>query len=124
MPPVHVGVAVVHVPPLPVTTSLPLALAVVFSTIPLAAPLDEMLRKVRSSAPMVVLTTLSAVPVVVVRVLSGAVPTPLVSVTTTVPPPVALNAVLPPVDAVEPAVEPDGGRRAVAGDVDPDPVCR
>ena len=51
---------------------------------PLTAPLAEMLWNVRSSAPMVVLATLSAVPVPDVMVL----PAPC---TVTVPPPVALK---------------------------------
>ena len=63
---------------------------VLLSTMPLAAPLAEMLWKVRPLAPIVVLATLSAVPVVVVRVL----PAP---VTVTVPPPVAVKAALAPV---------------------------
>lgn len=61
-PPVQLAVEVQE-PPLPETVRLPLA-PVVFSTIPLLAPFDEMLRKVRPLAPMVVLVTLSAVPVV------------------------------------------------------------
>ena len=48
--------------PLPVTVSPPLV-PVLLSTMPLAAPLAEMLWNVRSFAPMVVLATLSAVPV-------------------------------------------------------------
>ena len=60
-----------------------------------------MLWNVRSSAWIVVLATLSAVPVVVVSVLFGAV-APLVSVTAMVPPPVALKAVLAPVEALMP----------------------
>ena len=79
----------------------PAAAPVLLSTIPFAAPLAEMLRKVRSSAWMVVFWTLSAVPVVVVSVLFGAV-APLVSVTATLPLTVALKAVLAPVEAVMP----------------------
>ena len=82
------------------TVSEPVA-PVLASTMPLAAPFAEMLRKVRPPAPMVAPDTFSAVPWSVVRVLSGAVPLALGSVTTTVPP-VALNAVLPPVEAISP----------------------
>ena len=53
-----------------------------------------MLRKVRPLAPIVVLATLSAVPVVVVRVFTIEV---LFWVALTVPPPVAVNAALAPV---------------------------
>ena len=85
----QVGVATVQVPPLPVTVSPPSppAVPVLLSTMPLVAPPDEILRKFRSLAPIVVLATLSAVPVAVVIVLSGAVPTAFGSVTLTVPPP-------------------------------------
>ena len=69
VPPVHVGVAAVQMPPLPVTVS-PATAPVVFSTIPFAPPLAEMLRKVRPSASIVVFATFSAVPVVVARVLT------------------------------------------------------
>ena len=86
--------------PSPVTTRFP-EVPVLLTTMPLGAPLAEMLRKVRSSAWIVVFWTLMAVPVVVVSVLFGAV-APLVSVTAMVPPPVALKAVLAPVDAVMP----------------------
>lgn len=61
---------------------------VLFSTMPLVAPLDEMLRNSRLFVPMLVLTTFSAVPVVVLMVF-GFVPV----VTVTVPPPVAVNPV-------------------------------
>src|SRR5689334_19234748 len=84
VPPEHPLVsAFVHVPPLPVTTRLPLA-PVVSKTIPLAAPFDEMLWNVSPLAPMFVLETVSAVPVVVSIVFA-------VPVTLTVPPPVALK---------------------------------
>ena len=70
---------------------------VLFSTMPLAAPFEETLRKVSPVAPMVVLATLSAVPVVVASVFAE-------PVTLTVPPPVALNALLAPALAVTPPV--------------------
>src|SRR3954469_363943 len=87
-PPEHPLVsAVVQVPPLPVTTRLPLA-PVLLRTMPLAGPDAavplEMLWKVRALAPIVVLATFSAVPVVDEIVLP-------VPETTTVPPPVALK---------------------------------
>ena len=77
-------------------------LPVLLSTIPLAAPLAEMLRNVRPLAPIVVLATLSAVPVVVVSVFTS-VPVAaglhgFSSQTLTVPPPVAVNAELAPVE--------------------------
>lgn len=59
---------------------------------PLEAPLAEIDLNVRPLAPIVVLATLSAVAVVVVRVL-------VVSVAVMVPPPVAVNAGLEPVDS-------------------------
>src|SRR5581483_6243962 len=81
------------VPPFTVTVPLP----VVASAMPLAGPLAavpaEMLAKVRPLAPTVVLLTFSAVPVVVVSVLA-------LLVLLTVPPPVALKAVLVVVLAV------------------------
>jgi hypothetical protein len=89
VPPVQVGVATVQDPPLPPTVSPPLD-PVLLSTIPFTAPFEEMLRNLRPEAPIVVLDTLSALPVVVVSVLA-------VSVAVTVPPPVALNAVFVPV---------------------------
>jgi hypothetical protein len=69
---------------------------------PLAAPLAEIERKLRSAAPMVVFATFSAVPVVVASVLSGAVPFAFGSVTTTVPPPVAEKALVAPVERIVP----------------------
>ena len=85
-------------PPLsPFTVSPPLD-PVVFRTMPFVAPLDEMLRNSRLFEPIVVLATLSAVPVVVVSVLTSA---PVAaglhgfsSQTLTVPPPVAVKAAL------------------------------
>jgi len=66
LPPVQVGVATVHVPALPlmVNPPLPAAVPVLFSTMPLDAPFEEMLRKVKPLEPIEVLTTLSAMPVV------------------------------------------------------------
>ena len=75
--------------PLPVTVSPP-EVPVLDRLIPGLAPLDEMLWKVSPPEPIVVLETLSAVPVVVVIVLP-------VPVAETVPPPVAENPVLVPV---------------------------
>src|SRR5947207_12101046 len=69
--------------PVPVTVRPPLA-PVVFNTMPFAPPLAEMCSKVRPLAPMFVLATLRAVPVVESIVLT-------VPVTLTVPPPVALK---------------------------------
>src|SRR5262245_62832066 len=89
-PPVHVGVAELQTPPLPVTVR-PAVAPVVFNTIPFAAPLAEMLRNVRPVPPMVVLVTVSAVPVVVVIVLTT------LLLLLTVPPPVAVKAGLLPV---------------------------
>ena len=83
--------------PVPSTDRLPLA-PVLLSTMPLVAPLDEMLLNFRPLAPMVVFATLSAVAVVVVRVL-------VVSVAVTVPPPVAVKAGLAPVDTVSAPVK-------------------
>src|SRR5262249_51549740 len=81
-PPVHEAVEV-HEPPLPATVRPPDD-PVVLRTIPFVPPLDEMLTKFRPLAPMVVLLTLRAVPVVLLIVLP-------VPVTFTVPPPVALK---------------------------------
>src|SRR5262245_50250716 len=96
-PPVHVATEV-QVPPLPVTISPPLD-PVLLRTMPLVGPLAavpaEMLRKVGPRAPMFVLVTFRAVPVVVAIVL-------VEPVTLTVPPPVALKALLAPVDNVTP----------------------
>src|SRR3954470_1494540 len=78
--------------PVPLTVTPPEA-PVVLSTIPFAPPLAEILRNFSPEAPIVVFATLRAVPVVVVRVL-------VVSVADTVPPPVALKAVLEPVLSV------------------------
>ena len=66
---------------LPVTVKPPLA-PVVFKIIPLAAPFAEMLRNVSPLAPIVVLTTLRAVPVVLLMVF-------VAPVTLIVPPPVS-----------------------------------
>ena len=74
---------------------------VLLSTMPFGAPLAEMLWKVRSSAWIVVLATLSAVPVVVVSVLFGAV-APLVSVMARLPLTADTNAGLAPVVALMP----------------------
>ena len=81
---------------------------VVFRIILLAAPLDEMLRKVRPLAPMVVLATLSAVAVVDVSVLTMDV---LFCVALTMPPPVAVNAAFEPVLRLQTAGEGDGCAR-------------
>src|SRR6266478_5408705 len=75
------------VPPVPAvvvepTTVRPPLVPVVLRTMPLVAPLAEILRNVRPEPPIVVLATFSAVPVVDVIVLA-------VPVTVTVPPPVA-----------------------------------
>src|SRR4051812_44998570 len=69
VPPVHVGVAVVHVPALPVTVR-PAVVPVLLSTIPFAAPFAEMLRNVSPLAPIVVLAMLRGVPVLVESVLT------------------------------------------------------
>src|SRR5690242_14939620 len=61
-PPVQLA-AEEQVPPLAEIVR-PLVEPVLFNTIPLVAPLDEMLLKVRPLAPMVVFVTLSAAPVV------------------------------------------------------------
>jgi hypothetical protein len=92
-PPEQVGAAGVHVPPLPVTVKPPVA-PVVFSRIPLGAPLLEMLRNVNPPGPIVVFATFNAVPVVVVMVLTIDV---LFWVTVRVPPPVAVKPGLTPV---------------------------
>ena len=91
--------------PLPVTVRPP-AVPVLLSTIPLAAPFAEMLRNSSLLAPIVVLATLRAVPVVVVSVFTS-VPVAaglqgFSSHTVIVPPPVAVNAALAPVDSVMP----------------------
>ena len=74
-PPVQVA-ALEQVPPLPVTVRPAVRSgrkhARVVQQIPFVAPLAEMLRKVRPLAPMVVLATLSAVPVVVVMAFTTA----------------------------------------------------
>ena len=77
-------------PAAPVTVKPPDA-PVLFRKMPFEPPFEEMLRNVRPLAPMVVLATLSAVPVVVVSVFTIEV---LFCVALTVPPPVALKAVL------------------------------
>ena len=64
-PPVQVA-ADEQVPPLPATVRPPAP--VLFKTMPLVPPLVVILRKVKPPAPMVVLTTLSAVPVVDERI--------------------------------------------------------
>src|ERR671910_1598888 len=72
VPPVHVGVPGAHVPPFPVTVRPP-AEPVPLRTMPFAGDFAavpaEMLRNVSPLAPIVVLVTLSAVPVVLVSVL-------------------------------------------------------
>src|SRR4051812_31756782 len=65
-------------------------------------PFDVMLRKVKPLAPIVVLATLSAVPVVVVNVLTMVL---LFCVALTVPPPVAVNAALVVVLRASPPVK-------------------
>src|SRR5262245_23776115 len=103
VPPVQVS-AEVQVPPFALTVRPPLE-PVLFRAMPLAGSTAavllpaEMLWNVGPSVPMVVLETLRAAALVAVRVLLGAVE-PLVSVTAMVPPPVALNAGLAPVDAL------------------------
>src|SRR5215212_896078 len=57
-------------PPLPLTMSAPFD-PVVLRTIPFAAPFDEILRNSRLFEPIIVFATLSAMPVVVVRVLTS-----------------------------------------------------
>src|SRR5258706_1221558 len=105
VPPVQVA-AEVHVPPLPETVRPPVP--ALSSTMPLALPLsfEVILRNSNLFAPMVVLTTLSAVPVVVVSVLTNA---PVAaelhgfsSQTLTVPPPVAVKAAFAEVESVRP----------------------
>src|SRR5262249_60215973 len=81
---------------LPLTVRPPLE-PVVLRTIPFAAPFAAMLLKLRPLAPIVVFATLSAVPVVVASVLAD-------PVTLTVPPPVAVNAGLAPVESETPPV--------------------
>src|SRR6478752_618786 len=104
VPPVQVGVAGVQAPPLPVTLR-PLA-PVAVRMIPFAGsvllPVTAILRNVRPLAPIVVLATLSAVPVVVVNVLTMLV---LFCVALTVPPPVAVNAALVVVLKLRPPVK-------------------
>src|SRR2546423_15619197 len=89
-PPVQVP-AEVQLPPLPDTVKPPLD-PVLLRAMPLvgvpALPVTLMLRKVSPLAPMVVLATLSAVPVVEVMVLTMVV---LFCVALMVPPPVALK---------------------------------
>src|SRR5947207_3235202 len=90
-PPEHPEVsAAVHVPPLPLTVSPPVA-PVLFRIMPalLLLPVESMLRNVSPLAPMVVLATFSAVPVVDVSVLAA-------PVITSVPPPVAVKPALAP----------------------------
>ena len=82
--------------PAPVTVNPPAPVLV--RTMPLGAPLDEMLWNHKPPAPMVVLVTVSAVPVVVVSVL----PLP---VTVTVPLFAAVNAALAPVLRATPPVK-------------------
>ena len=83
--------------PVPVTVKPPLV-PVVSRSMPLSAPFEEMLWKVRPGAPIVVLATFRAVPEVVVSVFAA-------PVTATVPPPVAANAAFAPVLAVTPPVK-------------------
>ena len=83
--------------PVPVTVKPPLV-PVVSRFMPLSAPFEEMLWKVRPGAPIVVLATFRAVPEVVVSVFAA-------PVTATVPPPVAANAAFAPVLAVTPPVK-------------------
>src|SRR5205814_1233326 len=100
VPPVQVA-ALVQVPPLPDTVRPPAPAP--SSTMPLGLPLpfEVILRNSNLFAPIVVLTTFSAVPLVAVNVLTNA---PVAagtqgfsSQTLTVPPPVAPNAVFAPV---------------------------
>ena len=84
--------ALLLLPASPITIRPPLG-PVLFRMIPFAPPLAEILRKIRFPAPMDVLTTFSAVPVVVIRVL-------VAFVALTMPPPVALKAGLAPVESV------------------------
>lgn len=79
--------------PTPVTLRLPLE-PVLFSDMPVGAPLAEMLRKVMSLAPIVVFATTNALAVVVVIM--------FVPVTLSVPPPVAFKAMFAPVLSVMP----------------------
>src|SRR5262245_14924883 len=81
-PPVQVA-ADVHVPPAPETVRPPVA-PVLFSTIPLAAPFDEMCTNASPLAAIVVLATLSPAPVVESITLFA-------PWTEMVPPPVALK---------------------------------
>src|SRR6266699_1621074 len=69
---------------------------------PLAAVPAVMLRNVRPAAPMFVVATLRAVPVVVVNVLTIEV---LFCVAVTTPPPVAVKALFPTVDKDRPPVK-------------------
>src|SRR4051794_40653171 len=88
--------------PLPATVSPPLA-PVAFTMMPLdEPPFDEMLRNVIPLPPIVVFATFSAVPLVVASVLMML---ELFWVTLTVPPPVAVNAVLVPVLRATPPVK-------------------
>ena len=97
-PPVQPAVfARVHVPPLPLTIKRPLA-PVVLSTMPLVAPFAEIERKFRLAAPMLVLATLSAMPVVVESVF-------VAPATLTMPPPVAAKAELAPELTTTPPVK-------------------
>src|SRR5258706_13143892 len=72
----------------------------------LPLPFDVILRNSNLFAPMVVLTTLSAVPVVVVSVLTNAPVAAALhgfsSQTLTVPPPVAVKAAIAEVESVRP----------------------
>jgi len=87
--------------PLPVTAKWPLA-PVLNKTMPLPAPVAEILRKVKLLAPIVVFWIFSAVPVVVVSVFTIVV---LFCVAVTVPPPVAVNAAFAPVLRLIPPVK-------------------
>src|SRR5436190_15415205 len=67
VPPVHVDAVEMQVPALPVTVK-PAVVPVLLRTIPFVAPFAEMLWNFRPVEPIVVLATLSAGAVVVVRV--------------------------------------------------------
>jgi hypothetical protein len=89
--------------PVPLTVNAPAP--VLFRLMPFVPPFAEMLRNVMPLGPIVVLATLSAVPVVVVIVLTRAPAAGLhgfSSQTLTVPPPVAVNAGLAPVESTNP----------------------
>src|SRR3982751_4030925 len=60
VPPVQVEAVVVNVPPLPVTVKLPVAADELLQTMPLAAPLAEMDRKVNVPSEFTKLTAVEA----------------------------------------------------------------